>query len=48
MFELSQEKVSAWLQPATTGHARLVLSKQLEQIYTSLYIVDSAECGLTS
>ena len=34
----SCEKVSARLQPATAGHARLVLSKQLEQIYTSLYI----------
>ena len=34
--ELSCEKVSARLQPATAGHARLVLSKQLEQIYTFL------------
>ena len=33
---LSWEKVSARLQPATAGHARLVLSKQLKQIYTSL------------
>ena len=39
LFELSWEKVSARLQPATAGHARLVLSKQLEQIYTSLYVV---------
>ena len=38
LFELSWEKVSALLQPATAGHARLVLSKQLEQIYTSLYV----------
>ena len=37
LFELSWEKVSARLQPATAGHARLVLSKQLKQIYTSLY-----------
>ena len=37
-MELSCEKVSARLQPAIAGHARLVLSKQLEQIYTSLYI----------
>ena len=36
LFELSWEKVSARLQPATAGHARLVLRKQLEQIYTSL------------
>ena len=27
LFELSGEKVSARLQPATAGHARLVLSK---------------------
>ena len=33
---LSFEKVSARLQPATAGHARLVLNKQLKQIYTSL------------
>ena len=39
LFELSWEKVSARLQPATAGHARLVLSKQLEQIYTSLFIL---------
>ena len=30
------DSVSARLQPATASHARLVLSKQLEQIYTSL------------
>ena len=36
LFELSWEKVSAQLQAATVGHARLVLSKQIEQIYTSL------------
>ena len=37
-MELSWEKVSARLQPATAGLARLVLSKQLEQIYNSLYV----------
>ena len=37
LFELSSEKVSARLQPSTAGPARLVLSKQLKQIYTSLY-----------
>ena len=31
---------SGRLQPATAGHARLVLSKQLKQIYTSLYTLD--------
>ena len=36
LFELSWEKISARLQPATAGHARLVLNKQLEQIYTPL------------
>ena len=34
---LSCEKVSARLQPATAGHARLVLSKTLPFFYTSLY-----------
>ena len=42
LFELSCEKVSARLQPATAGHARLVLSKQLEQIYTSLYMASTS------
>ena len=36
-MELSCEKVSAWLQPATAGHARLVLSKTVLFFCTSLY-----------
>ena len=35
--ELSWEKVSARLQPATAGHARLVLSKTVPFFCTSLY-----------
>ena len=45
LFELSREKVSAQLQPATAGHARLVLRKQLEQIYTSLYMYHNHEAA---
>ena len=37
-MELSCEKVSAWLQPATAGHARLVLSKTVHFFCSSLYI----------
>ena len=48
LFELSWEKVSARLQPATAGHARLVLSKQVEQIYTSLYMVQIGESKAVS
>ena len=44
MFDPSCEKNSALLQPATAGHARLVLSKQLEQIYTSLYLFSIHAC----
>ena len=36
-MELSLEKVSARLQPATAGHARLVLSKTVPFFCTSLY-----------
>ena len=43
LFKLSWEKVSARLPPATAGHARLVLSKQLEQIDTSLYLSIGSE-----
>ena len=37
-MELSSEKVSARLQPATAGHARLVLSKPVPFFCTSLYM----------
>ena len=37
-MELSWEKVSAQLQPATAGHARLVLSKMVLYFCTSLYV----------
>ena len=37
-MELSWEKVSAQLQPATTGHARLVLSKTVPFFCTSQYL----------
>ena len=36
---LSWEKVSAWLQPATAGHARLVLSKTFPFFCTTLYMI---------
>ena len=37
-MELSWEKVSAWLQPATAGHIRLVLSKTVPFFCTRLYM----------
>ena len=37
-MELSWEKVSALLQPATAGHARLVLSKTVPFFCTTLYM----------
>ena len=37
-MELSWEKVSALLQPATAGHARLVLNKTVLLFCTTLYI----------
>ena len=39
-MELSCEKVSARLQPATAGHARLVLSKTVSFFCSGLYNVD--------
>ena len=43
-MELSWEKVLAWLQPATPGHARLVLSKSVPFSCTSLYILSTYQC----
>ena len=44
-MELSWEKVSARLQPATAGHASLVLSKTVPFFCTSLYKVVSLFIG---
>ena len=42
-MELSWEKVSALLQPATAGHARLVLNKTVPFFCTTLYSLNSAQ-----
>ena len=41
-MELSWEKVSARLQPATAGHTRLVLCKTVPFFCTSLYVLEQA------